>query len=502
MLVLFWLTVLWLSRNAFSEDSFRKLSMRELEDSQVTHESLLRSGRPLSSKVHSLSILSPESEALVYMRKCNNPRSDAFLADLDEIFEALKSQLVGKIFICFNESKEWNMDGLLECYTLKFSYTELGSFHIYIDRTGMIDDPLKEKVSPDAFKSLKQVIYGCPQLPDVFYTHMFVSPVDSKTKLDGAWGSNGHGVREAVLHLKERKGSDSSRIGKFNSEPPSEVAVEAHDAHSGMLPAHPPHMTSDGLSQARYIDRAGTQAQAAYANHPSSPIYAEPILAASPASSESETGVNGEQRKPPSLEPRTHQQDTTRAVSYLDPRLYPYDGQSADDNHGGDEKAYPSLSFTSRPVDQCLRRSSRKRKAPQDRSASVIPQQGEKAKIVPKLDSRLTVIDEVAEDLPPTQRLDTPSQSRQNRVSRYVQPMFLSSDSGRSVSPPAKRKQATKSMTSSTNRQDQRDSYANPMFLSSDSENSHSPPAKPKQTAKQTGNGRQQQKMCSNWRAA
>ncbi|KAJ0110058.1 hypothetical protein J7T55_014861 [Diaporthe amygdali] len=314
----------------------------------------------------------------------------------DEIFEALKSQRVGKIFICFNESKNWNMNGLLECYTLKFSYTELGSFHIYIDRTGMIDDPLKEKVSPDAFKSLKQIINGCPQLPDVFYTHMFVSPVDSKTKLDGAWGSNGHGVREAVLHLKERKGSDSSRIGKFNSEPPSEVAVEeAHDAHSGMLPAHPPHMTSDGLSQARYIDRAGTQAQVAYANHSSSSTYAEPILAASPASSGSETGVNGEQRKPQkSLEPRTHQQDTTWAALYHDPRFYSYDGQSADGNHGGDEKAHPSLSFTSTPVDQSLRRSSRKRSAPQDRSASVIQQQGEKTKIIPKLDSRLTVIDE------------------------------------------------------------------------------------------------------------
>lgn len=387
------------------------------------------------------------------------------------------------------------MNGLLECYTLKFSYTELGSFHIYIDRTGMIDDPLKEKVSPDAFKSMKQVINGCPQLPDVFYTHMFVSPVDSKIKLDGAWGSNGHGVREAVLHLKGRKGSDSSRIGKFNSEPPSEVVVEeAHDAQSGMLPAHPPHTTSDGLSQASYIDRAGTQAQAAYANHSSSSTYAEPILAASPASSESETGVNGEQRKPPSLESRIHQQDTAWAASYLDPRLYPYDGQSADGNHGGYEKAYPSLSFTSRPVDQSLRRSSRKRSAPQGRSASVIPQRGEKAKVAPKLDSRLTVIDEVAEDLPPTQRLDTPSQSRQNRLPRYVQPMFLSSDSGRSVSPPAKRKQATKSMTSSANRQDQRNSYANPMFLSSDSEKSPSPPAKRKQTAKQIGNARHQPK--------
>lgn len=56
--------------------------MRELEDPQVTHESLLRSGRPLSSKDHPLSILSPESESLVYLRKCNNHRLDAFLADL------------------------------------------------------------------------------------------------------------------------------------------------------------------------------------------------------------------------------------------------------------------------------------------------------------------------------------------------------------------------------------------------------------------------------------
>ena len=125
--------------------------------------------------------------------------------------------LVGKIYVCFTDSKAWSKDSLLECYTLKFSYTELGAFHIYIDWAGMDDTPLKERISTDVFKSLKQVVIGCPQLPDVFYTHLFVSSVDNKTKLEGAWAGEGHGVREALLNFKRREGSKSGRVGWFRS---------------------------------------------------------------------------------------------------------------------------------------------------------------------------------------------------------------------------------------------------------------------------------------------
>lgn len=81
----------------------------------------------------------------------------------------------------------------------------------------MDDTPFKEKISEDIFKSLKQVVIGCPELPDPFYTHLFVSPVDRKTKLEGAWAGNGHGVREALLQLKGRKGSTSGRVARFGS---------------------------------------------------------------------------------------------------------------------------------------------------------------------------------------------------------------------------------------------------------------------------------------------
>lgn len=124
---------------------------------------------------------------------------------------------MGKVFVCFTNSKKWNMDSLLECYTLKFSYTELGDFHIYVDWAGVDDRSLEENISTNIFKSLKRRLSICAQLPDVFYTHLFVSSVDCLTELKGAWAGNGHGVREAVQRLKGKEGSGSSRVGKFKS---------------------------------------------------------------------------------------------------------------------------------------------------------------------------------------------------------------------------------------------------------------------------------------------
>ncbi|KAL1853505.1 translation initiation factor eIF5A [Diaporthe australafricana] len=150
------------------------------------------------------------------------PDYDVELAKLlvtatNQIFVALEERLLGKVFVCFTDSKKWNMDCLLECYTLKFSYTGLGDFHIYVDRAGAEDRALKENISTDVFKSLKQSFSIRAQLPDIFYTQLFVSSVDYHTELKGAWAGNGHGVREALLRLKWKKGSGSSRVGKFES---------------------------------------------------------------------------------------------------------------------------------------------------------------------------------------------------------------------------------------------------------------------------------------------
>ncbi|KAG6361002.1 hypothetical protein INS49_009221 [Diaporthe citri] len=216
MLITTILSIILYGRQAFPQKCFQEVSERDLDHPQATHEQFLRSGQQLSFKDDPLHTLDPDSQTLVYIRECNNRRLHSLLTDLDQIFAALADRLVGKIYICFTDSKEWSKDSLLECYTLKFSYTELGDFHIYMDWAGTGDTPLKEKISEDVFKSLKQVVIGSPQLPDPFYTHLFVSSVDNKTKLEGAWAGNVHGVREALLHFKDRKGSSSGRVGRFS----------------------------------------------------------------------------------------------------------------------------------------------------------------------------------------------------------------------------------------------------------------------------------------------
>lgn len=76
---------------------------------------------------------------------------------------------------------------------------------------------MKERLSDDFFTSVKQVVLGCPQLPDPFYTRIFVSAIDSQADLQGFWAGDGHGVREAVSRFKGRKESSSCRIGMFTS---------------------------------------------------------------------------------------------------------------------------------------------------------------------------------------------------------------------------------------------------------------------------------------------
>lgn len=62
-----------------------------------------------------------------------------------------------------------------------------------------------------------QAVLTCPQLPDRFYTRLFVSAVNRKTELQGVWAENGHGVREALLGLKYKEGTSRLRIGSFLS---------------------------------------------------------------------------------------------------------------------------------------------------------------------------------------------------------------------------------------------------------------------------------------------
>ncbi|POS80330.1 hypothetical protein DHEL01_v201283 [Diaporthe helianthi] len=146
----------------------------------------------------------------------------SLLANLDQVFAALANRLLGKLYICFNGTKEWSRDSLIECFTLQFSYTEKGDLHAYAHWAGQGDPPVTTKRSASLFdtetffENLKQVVFTCPQLPDRFYTRLFVSAVDKKTELPGLWDrGDHHGIREALLCLKDKQGKSRLRIGRF-----------------------------------------------------------------------------------------------------------------------------------------------------------------------------------------------------------------------------------------------------------------------------------------------
>lgn len=78
----FELMILSLSRQAFPEDCFRKVSIRDLDHPLAAHEHLISSGQRLSSKDDPVHVLSPERHTLVYMRECDNHRLHGLLGDL------------------------------------------------------------------------------------------------------------------------------------------------------------------------------------------------------------------------------------------------------------------------------------------------------------------------------------------------------------------------------------------------------------------------------------
>ncbi|KAL2277173.1 hypothetical protein FJTKL_00182 [Diaporthe vaccinii] len=382
------LSVILYGRQAFPQNCFREVSIRDLDHRRATHKHLLRTGPRLSLKNDPLHTLSPERQTLVYMRECDNRRLHGLLADMDQIFAALANRFVGKIYICFTGSKKWSKDSLLECYTLKFSYTELGDFHIYMDWTGTDDTPLKERISEDVFKSLKQVVLGCPQLPDPFYTHLFVSSVDNKTKLEGVWAGNGHGVREALLDFKGREGSSSVRVGRLSS------SLTASATSSVTASASP-----------------------------------EPNLAASPAGPISESNGSKEQRSPHKRSiSRPRRQDPVDSASQPSTRsnpeerreeVFPTENLGLDGDNPTQAHTFPGSPLVEHP----LRRRAKKRSASHGHSVPAARESGGKATISSKY-PRLAMIEEIPEDLPPTQRLRTPSQSRQTQISTKVNPSF------------------------------------------------------------------------------
>ncbi|KAI7784431.1 hypothetical protein LA080_009930 [Diaporthe eres] len=419
------LSVILYGRQAFPQNCFREVSIRDLDHRRATHKHLLRTGPRLSLKNDPLHTLSPERQTLVYMRECDNRRLHGLLADMDQIFAALANRFVGKIYICFTGSKKWSKDSLLECYTLKFSYTELGDFHIYMDWTGTDDTPLKERISEDVFKSLKQVVLGCPQLPDPFYTHLFVSSVDNKTKLEGVWAGNGHGVREALLDFKGREGSSSVRVGRLSCTPPSqEAAREAHDADGQFVHEVLPRVTTPELPElcSSSLTASATSSVTASASP-------EPNLAASPAGPISESNGSKEQRSPHKRSiSRPRRQDPVDSASQPSTRsnpeerreeVFPTENLGLDGDNPTQAHTFPGSPLVEHP----LRRRAKKRSASHGHSVPAARESGGKATISSKY-PRLAMIEEIPEDLPPTQRLRTPSQSRQTQISTKVNPSF------------------------------------------------------------------------------
>ncbi|KAG8170100.1 hypothetical protein KVR01_000845 [Diaporthe batatas] len=229
------LSVILYGRQAFPENCFRELSVQDILHPSATHNRLLESGRRLSNREDPLQTLCPNRDTLVYLKECDNPRLLNLLADLDQIFAAIADRLLGKVYICFNDTKEWSRDSLIECFTLQFSYNKQGDLFAYAHWAGKGDSPFKGSRSRKLFDSeaffedLKQVVLTCPQLPDRFYTRLFVSAVNKQTKLQGDWAGYGHGVREALSDLEHKQGASRLRIGSFIREVVSEEADQNTD---------------------------------------------------------------------------------------------------------------------------------------------------------------------------------------------------------------------------------------------------------------------------------
>lgn len=78
----FELMILSLSRQAFPENCFRKVSVRDLDHPLAAHEHLISSGQRLSSKDDPFHVLSPDRHTLVYVRECDNHRLHGLLENL------------------------------------------------------------------------------------------------------------------------------------------------------------------------------------------------------------------------------------------------------------------------------------------------------------------------------------------------------------------------------------------------------------------------------------
>lgn len=74
--------ILFSPRQAFPENCFRKVSIRDLDHPLAAHEHLIRSGQRLSSKDDPFHILSPDRQTLVYMRESENHRLHGLLENL------------------------------------------------------------------------------------------------------------------------------------------------------------------------------------------------------------------------------------------------------------------------------------------------------------------------------------------------------------------------------------------------------------------------------------
>lgn len=117
--------------------------------------------------------------------------------------------------ICISATKVWNVQTLIEFFSLKFRYSLDGSLLLYIDWGGPRDKPI-----PAEHKGAHELVeFLRTQDPIVgtSYTHCFLSGTDRKPLDEHTEPGLRQSIRQAEKVLGRRMGSGSGRIAKFTS---------------------------------------------------------------------------------------------------------------------------------------------------------------------------------------------------------------------------------------------------------------------------------------------
>lgn len=179
----------------------------------------------------------------------------------------------------------------------------------------------------------------------------------------------------------------------LSSVPASQKAVEgALETDSRFLPGDSSRAETNDLPESP-PEHSETPEQVNCTNHSPITPNAGSILAASPARPTSGAARKKQGRPQKIFTSRSDWYDATEAAIRSGARSYPSRRQAATvsnaDSDGGDGQVQLRLFSGSRLVDQPIRKSSRKRFAPQEQSAPVTQQREGKAKHALKYDPRL-----------------------------------------------------------------------------------------------------------------